>query len=676
MRIIFSLLNIILVLVLIASVNFAVFRTYGDGSWLIPRGGPPGLSEELREELRLDEHLVIQYFDYLASTFTCDFYTSTSVRGFFDVETLIYHSILSTLFLLVIVSTTSILLGMVWGSCMRKNAKNLRGRFLHVLAVSSLSFPVFALMLSLVMTVDYLDRDFPIWGNGFDEGVVGALQHAILPTLSLIVAGSGFFALITRAGLLRAERLGEKMTPFKALDYVNPFPYYLFPLVLIGILVVDIMYRYDGLGTLISDAYRYRDILVLMACFFVISVIIFFSQLAFRAVRERSRFMHPIDGILGPAEGTGSHIALDLRRDHRERLSISLLVSESKKLAGAYRRHKPGVAAVIILAVFLVMGLFADVLSTVSNPWYIQNHEPNVIEDGVFVWINPSPPSLTESPAGFLHPLGTDHLGRDLYSMNLYAAGHGVATVLWTCAISVLCGLFVGFLSIVSAHYMGLMSRLGKHSMVIVSQLSLIIPASSIMLLLLVSPHRVQVPPIEFLLILSIYCWVYRTITWPLSNSLRSVTSVGRWNETGRILRDSLSLFRCYSPLVLSKTLHVTKYIVVLMFVFSSSFFFFRATLFHTSLSWDSILQNAYSFGAFSDGSWWWIVPPLLGIVALAVSSYFFIDTLERVFDEQVEAHTVLEQPREETPGSDSDVALGQIESEPEVSTPTTESSE
>ena len=649
-RIFFSLLSVILVLVLIASVNFVIFLTPGEvGLMLMPRSGNELLRDVVWEEFRLDEHVVVRYFDYLASTFTGDFYTSTGVREFADVESLIYHNLFGTIFLLAIVSMASILLGMVWGRCMKKNAEKAYGRFLHVLAVFSLSFPIVSLALSLLIAANDLDIGFPTRGNGFDEGVVGALRHAILPILSLMVAGSGFFALVTRAGLLRAERLGDGTGPFRALDYVNPFPYFLFPLVMIGILSVDMVYGYDGLGMLVWHAYLTRDVPVLMACFFVISAITFFSQLAFRAVRERSRFMLPIDGILGPSEGTRSQEAIDLRPERQDRLSISLLGSRCKKLAGSYMRHKSGVAAIIVLAIVLFLGLAAPPL--------------NLYELS----------SNNLAPPGFSHLLGTDHLGRDLFNMNLHAAGTGIATVLWTCAISVLCGLFAGFLAIVFAHYTGLLSRLRRYSMAIVSLSSLAILAP------LILTYRVSALPIEFLLILSVYCWAYRTITWPLSNSLRSVSNARRWSETGKILRDSVSLFRCYSPLVLSKTLHITKYVVVLMVVFSSPFLFVRWSLagpsFGSALSWDSLLRSAYYSNAFLLGYWWWIVPPLLGIVTLAVSSYFCLDTLERVFDGHVKSHTALEQQGEETPDSDSGVAPGQDGVEPDVPPPTTGSS-
>jgi peptide/nickel transport system permease protein len=643
-RICFSLLSIVMVLVFIASVNFAIFRTSSQEWFLFPQvipadSDPDILENSLREELKLDEHIVVQYFDYLANTFTGDFYTSTAVEPYADVDSFINDKALVTILLLAIVSTVSILLGMVWGSFMRKNAGKAYGKALHVLAVTSLSLPVLPLAASLAVASDNLNSGLPLSGNGFDEGVVGVLQHAILPTLSLIVAGSGFFALVTRAGLLRADRLGQKTTPFAALDYVNPFQYFLFPLVMIGVFTVDIAYGYDGLGTLVFDAKDLHDVPVLMACFFVISAIVFFSQLAFRAVRERSRFMHRIDVILGPSEGIESQTTLDLGRRSRERLSIPLLVSVLKKLARAYSRQKSGVAAALVLATILLMGLLAP-------PINLSDHAVS---------------NKSASP-DFQHPLGTDQFGRDLLGMNLHAAGVGIESISWTWAVSILCGLFIGFLSILSAQYSGLLSRFGSRSMAVVSVSFLAIIGPLIPICILASPYHSQAYLIEFLLILSVYCWAYRAITWPLSNSIRSVRSARRWNETGRILKGSLSSFRCSISLVLSRTLHVTKYLVVFITVFSLPFglvSFWRLTPSTPVVSWSYLLENAYLTGAYPMGLWWMIVPPLAGIVTLAVSSYFCLDALEKVFDERAESGKALNQPGEETHSSDSDVKGG-----------------
>lgn len=655
-RISFSILNIFIVLLLIASINFAIFRTYGDEHWLVPRS-----SRELRdmvvEELRLDESLVVQYSDYLVSTFTGDFYKSTGVRKFADVESLVYDNALRTICLLAIVSTASVLIGMAWGTYSSRNAEKTSGKLLHTLAVLSLPFPVFQSSIAWLSTRNDLGLDLSIADGVFDEGVAGVLKYVILPTFSLIVAGSGYFAIITRAGLLQARQSNDEASAFKALDYVNPFPYYLLPLLMIGILGMERVYGYDGLGFLIGGALDAQDVPVLMACFFLVSTIVFFFQLAFRAVRERGRFLYPVDDILGPSESAPNWHASHLDSERQEKHSFALLKHRLKRIAGAYVRHGSGVAAFIILAIILLSGFFADVLSTVPSPWEAESRELNVIEDGEIMLMNPWPPSLSRSPySGFLHPLGTDFQGRDVYSMNLYAAGNGMIIVLTTCAISILLGLLVGLLTIASAHRSGPLCRLGKCSMTVVSQAMLAIPATLIVISLMVSPYGdtvfgypyrilIQAPPVIFLLTLSIYCWAYRTISRPLSGSLPSFVGRRRWRER---LKDSKSQFRRYLPLVLSRTLHVTKYTVVFVIILSSVYALF---LFYIDIVpiWDHMLMEVYSYGAFAGGYWWWIAVPLAGVLLLVVSSYYCIDTLERALIEMAESDAASDRSAKKT---------------------------
>jgi len=661
-RVSFGILNIFIVLLIITSINFAIFRA-DDEDWLMRGDIRHELRDVMIDELRLEESKMVQYFDHLVSTFTGDFYTSTGVRKFADVGSLIYQSALITICLLAVTSTASVLLGTAWGAYSSRNAKRTSGKLLHVLAVLALSFPMSQLAITLLSTRDNVGYGLPIVDDVFNEGIIGVLKYAILPTLGLIVAGAGYFAVVTRAGLSRARRSGDETYAFGALDYVNPFPYYLVPFLMIGIFCMERVYGYDGLGLLTWDAMRTLDGPVLMACIFLISAIVFFFQLGFRAVRERTRFLCPIDGILEPS-GRRSNLASHLKRTHREKFSFTLFVRRFKKLAGAYMRHKTGVAALIILVIILLLGLFADVLSTVPSPWEAESRELNATEDGEIVWMNPVPPSLSRSPySGLIHPLGTDYLGRDLYSMNMYAAGNGMIVVLVTCTISIMLGLMVGLLKIVSANCTGPLSRLGKYSMTIVSQVSLAIPFMLILVSILRSPYRdyilidptrilIQAPLVASLLILSIYCWAYRTITRPLTDSLPSFAKRRGWRGAREALKDSMNLFRCYLPLVLSRTLHVTKYAVILVIIFLSTLSLFGFHVFDSVLTWDYMLEEAYLYRAIFSGFWWWIAVPLAGLLLLIVSSYHCIDALERVLIEMTESDDASDRPMGQTPSA------------------------
>ena len=657
MRLLIGLVNIALVLVVIATVSFVAFRT----SYDLPKGHSSELRDLVQEEFKLDEPLVIQYLDYLIHTFTGDFYSSTGVHKMVDVGSIIQHSLLPTLFLLLVAVVISVFLGLAWGSFMKRNSENILGKLLHIVAISSLSFPILHLAVILFVTASN-SLCFLSIGNGFDGGVLDALQHAVLPSLSVVVACSGFFALVTRAGLARAGQLGIAASPFRALDYVNPLPYFLFPLAMIGVLTVDWAYSYEGLGVLIWDAILLRDVQVLMACFFIVSVIVFFSQLLFRAARERTSFMLPVHGILGPSGGNEDQVMIIRRPENPTKISLAMLLRECRKLAGEYTRHRSGVAAISILAVILIMGLFADVLSTVPDPWLLENHEPNLLDER---WFNPLPPSLSPSPyTGFLHPLGTDARGRDMYSMNLYAAGTSLELVLVTAAVSVLCGMAVGFLTIVAVNYTGLLSRLRRCSMTVVSQAFLAILPTFIPVFFIMSWWQ-EAPSVGFLLVLAIYLWIYRAISWPVADSLRSQNRAGLRSSTGSILKDSIGQFRAHFCFVLSRTLSITKYVVVFMALLASAFLpgltirYFD--FINSYATWQGILLSALDLGAYYRDAWWWIIPPFLGIVALTVSSYFFLDALEKTFAERVERSVIRKERDEGIPDTDDSAGPEQL---------------
>ena len=631
MRVIFALLNIFLVLVLIASINFVIFRVDVPDRAFIPKGLGPEAIDALTEEFRLDDNVVLQYFDYLAKTFTGDFYKSTVCRPGHEVDSLVYHAAIRTLFLFAVVSAVSIPLGAVWGCKSGKNASDWRGKLLHIIAVSSFVFPLLVLICYLMLASDRLGLDLPVRGDGFSDGTVSAIQHVILPALALIIPGSAFVALVTRSGALRGKRFGDHPSPLSSMGHSDPFAYYFFPLAMATVITAEIVFQYHGLGRLMLDGWYHYDLPVVMACVFVISVIVFSFQLLFRAVRERRRFMLSAESILGPLRKGDTKGADASRLEPRASLSVSEVLACFKRVGRSYAKNRSGVVAAVILMVILLLGLFAGVLSTVPNPDYPANREYAVPSAN---WYNPLPPSLSPSPfTGLLHPLGTDQMGIDLYSLNLYAAWDGISLVIWIAAVSVICGLAVGFLSIVKSHHVGCSSRMVGRVMAVVSQSLLAI--SPPVILLIYRTHDVYFVSPGLLVVLLIYGCVYRTITWPLSDSLQGVIHKRGWREFGKSLTSSLRVLRCRVFLVLSRTLHVTKYVIVLMIALQWGFSWFHTFGSYLFAGWYDIIESAYFYGAFLGGYTWWIVPPVLGIIALAVCSYICISTLEEVFDEE-----------------------------------------
>ena len=94
-----------------------------------------------------------------------------------------------------------------------------------------------------------------------------------------------------------------------------------------------------------------------------------------------------------------------------------------------------------VLWIFVGIAIFAPWLSTVKDPLDNDSFEPNMIPDDPSVeeWVNPLPPSMTPSPyTDILHPLGTDHNGKDIWSLTLYGARASLFVGLVATAISAL----------------------------------------------------------------------------------------------------------------------------------------------------------------------------------------------------------------------------------------------
>ena len=652
-RVFLIILNVLIVLLLIASINFAIFRTHEDETWFVGREIRHEWRDLVLDELRIDDPLALQYLDYLAKTFTGNFYTSLGVRKFVDIEIFLYDYALRTMFLLAVASIVSIILGLLWGSYSGRNANRPSGKLAHALAVVAFAVPVFQLSLTLSWA-DFAAGFGLVWiEDGSGENAIDVLRHATLPIASLTILGSGYFALVARAGVLRAARLGRETSPLRSLDYVNPFPYLLMPLLMAGMFYVEPAFGYEGLGYLVLRSIAVFDIPATMACFFLISVIVYFSQLIFRAVRERRRFMQPIDAALKPCEPVGEFHIRYPASTGEDRPYFGSITRRCREIASAYMKHSSGKLALIILLAILLCGLFADVLSTAPQPWEPESRELNVIEDGEIVWMNPLPPSLSSSPySGMIHPLGTDYTGRDLYSMNLYAAGNGLMVVLLTVAISVSLGLLVGYIGFLFANFTGMLSKLGRRCMAMVGQTLLAVPGILILVSILTSPygwglwddsHSVLVESslVILLLMVSIYCWAYGELTvTPPGLSILNEERRG-WRRMRVAISYSTRFFRCNSALVLSRVLRVTKYSVVLVFLFASIAsmrLWPLLEVFGFASTWNQMLADARSYGLFADQYWWWIAVPVAGILLLVVSSYFFLDTLERVLAERAES--------------------------------------
>jgi len=155
-----------------------------------PRASPEVL-EEIRQQLGLDQPLLVQLGNYLGAVFTGNLGYSYS----FDqpVSQVIFERLPATVWLALLAFAIELAIGAVWGSWEAMRGR--RSALLTTVNVGLLSMPTFALGFLLLLLFGYVLQWAPIEG-----GTVWA--NVILPALTLGLLGAPYYAAAVRDGMI------------------------------------------------------------------------------------------------------------------------------------------------------------------------------------------------------------------------------------------------------------------------------------------------------------------------------------------------------------------------------------------------------------------------------------------------------------------------------------------
>jgi len=303
-------------------------------------------------------------------------------------------------------------------------------------------------------------------------------------------------------------------------------------------------------------------------------------------------------------------VAFKYRRDHAlftatDRDKFRLQVKEFKITWRIFKANRLGFAGLIILVIFVVMAIFAPLLSTVPNPNDPNNYEGSMPPD----WKNPLPPSFKSSPyTGFLHPFGTDQKGQDVYSSMLYGTRASIEVGLAATLISVIVGSLVGL----GAGYFG---RVTDEVLMRITDFFLVIPWFPLMIVMM----AVLGPKFIFVIL---------------------VIGITSWPSTARIVRSQVLTVKERQFIVRAKCIGATdaqilkRHIMpnVLPLIFANTVLLIAIAIFNEAfldffglgdpdvVSWGTMLEGAYERDAFVTGAWWWIAAPGGCIVAMVLA--------------------------------------------------------
>lgn len=236
--------------------------------------------EALRKELRLDLPLEVQFKKYIISLVHLDFGRSLQTQK--PVAQEIRQRLPATLELTLVTLFFSLLIGIPLGVIAALKKDTVVDRSFLFLGMLGLSMPAFWLGPLLIWI-------FALKINWLPVSERGTFGHVILPALTL---SSGIVAILlrmTRTSML--EVIGEdyiRVAKAKGLSFFKLYFYHalinaIFPLITIlglllgalltGTVIIETIFDWPGVGTLIFESIQNRDYPVVQGCVLVISLI-------------------------------------------------------------------------------------------------------------------------------------------------------------------------------------------------------------------------------------------------------------------------------------------------------------------------------------------------------------------------------------------------------------------
>lgn len=274
---------IFVVLVVTLFVSYAV-RLSGDPALMLSQGAGSVTEQDLeniRKGLGLDRPFLVQYADFLRGAVLGDF--GLSFMGGTPVARLIADALPATLALAFVSLLLSVLVSVPLGIQAAVNKGKGVDQFIRIISLVGLSFPNFWLAIMLVLL---LSITFPILPPSGWDGPISL----VMPALTMAIILSATNVRLVRTAMLetlsaqyimvaRSKGLKDRVVLYKhALrNCAIPLITYIglqFGNLIGGLVVVEKVFNWPGLGTLAFDAIAGRDYPVLQGTVTVLSVII------------------------------------------------------------------------------------------------------------------------------------------------------------------------------------------------------------------------------------------------------------------------------------------------------------------------------------------------------------------------------------------------------------------
>jgi len=249
--------------------------------------------EAMKEQLGLNQPIIIQFFLFAFRMLSGDWGLSLSIARGLPVQSLISVTLPRTLDLIILPLIIGLFLGLILGKFSVKTRSIIGNRSIQVLSLIGFAFPIFLLAMLFQYFLGYVVPIFPATGyksltypdpplvTGFpaiDSLLSGQLYlltdylyHLVLPWITLTIFITVFTIILVRSYLInQLNHIEDGET-----RSIVPFTFQVglgFAIIFAVLMVTETMFGFNGIGQLLLNAINYSDYYVINGVLFLISI--------------------------------------------------------------------------------------------------------------------------------------------------------------------------------------------------------------------------------------------------------------------------------------------------------------------------------------------------------------------------------------------------------------------
>ncbi len=277
---------------------------------ILGQAATPETVKAFREQLGLDKPPHVRYLDWLGGMVQGDF--GVSLANGREISELIGVRLSNTLFMALVAAIISVPIAVTLGVFAALYRNSFYDRAVNVFTLTSISTPEFFVAYILILLLSVKAGIFPSLSNvSPDTEFFARLYKVMLPALTLTLVVVAHMMRMTRASIINLlaspyiEMANLKGLSRQRIIWHHALPNALAPIInvivlnlaylIVGVVIVEVVFVYPGLGQLLVDSVAKRDLPVVQASSLIFAGVYILMNLTadILSIMTNPRLMHP-----------------------------------------------------------------------------------------------------------------------------------------------------------------------------------------------------------------------------------------------------------------------------------------------------------------------------------------------------------------------------------------------